>query len=398
MKLAQKAIMLTMVLVMAMTAIAAVPEVTQVTYLPSPAVPGTTITVFVQLENLDAVTQKNVLVNVDNIYPFTVKPTSEMQNPANIGAIDAYGKAQAQFIVYVDPTAENKTYTLPVTVKTDTNQATGKKTDAQIVVSGKEPVIKVVSTSNEKLLPGQEKEITFTLQNVGTGPAYDVTLEMTEDRTVTATGAVVERDITPLGAATGYITNIFPGEQKQVSLRVSVANTATIKNYTIPMEVSFRNASGTRTASTSIVGLKVFGAADLDITLKEKTGMIAAGQSADITLEIFNKGLGKTEFTVIEVKAEDASIEKPKQFIGSLGPNDVDTIKTKITFNKSGDQMVEATITYQDADATTKTKTIQIPLKADMVTGEGPNLLLIAIVLIVIGFLVWNFVLKRRKK
>ncbi|MFA5931132.1 MAG: hypothetical protein WC821_02365 [archaeon] len=396
MKLTLKGIILLAILMFTMTVLAATPEITQVTYTPNPALPGSIITVLVQVENLDSTAQKGVTLQIENQYPFTVKTDDAMPNPVTIGNIGAYGKALTQFNVYVDPTAENKTYYLPITSSTSDN-LTGKKTNFAIVVNGKEPILKVVMTSSDKLLPGQEKEIEYTIQNVGTSPAYDVILEMKEDRTVTATGAVVERDITPLGAATAYVATINPMEQKIATLKVSVTNTATIKNYTLPIQVSYRNASGTRTTDISYVGLKVFGTAELDATLKEVTGIVAAGQKPEITIEIFNKGLGKAEFTVVELKTE-GTIQKPKQFIGALGPNDVDTVKTPIVFNTSGDQVVEVTISYQDSDSIMKTKTISIPIKATEATAEGPNMLLILVVIAVVGLVVWNFFLKGKGK
>ena len=39
--------------------------------------------------------------------------------------------------------------------------------------------------------------------------------------------------------------------------------------------------------------------------------------------------MGKADFTLVELVSEYATIEKPKQFIGTLGANDVDTIKQK---------------------------------------------------------------------
>lgn len=396
MKLTLKGIILLAILMFTVTAFAATPEITQVTYTPNPALPGSTITIFAQAENLDSSIQKGVTLLVENQYPFTIKSDDANPNPVTIGDIGAYGKALTQFTVYVDPTAENKTYYLSITTTTSDN-STGKKSTFPIVVNGKEPILKVVMTSSDKLLPGQEKEIEYTIQNVGTSPAYDVILEMREDRTVTATGSVVERDITPLGAATAYVATINPMEQKIATLKVSVTNTATIKNYTLPIQISYRNASGTRTTDTSYVGLKVFGTAELDATLKEVTGIVAAGQKPEITIEIFNKGLGKAEFTVVELKT-DGTIEKPKQFIGALGPNDVDTVKTLITFNTAGDQVAEVTISYQDSDSIMKTKVIQIPIKATIQTTEGPNMLLILIVIVVIGFVGWNFFLKGKGK
>ena len=392
MKIIQKGMMLIFILMMTATVFAAFPEITQTTYTPSPALPGTTITVFVQLENKETLAKTGVTLTLENQYPFTVKPTDDKPNPATVGNMGAYGKSQTQFTVYVDPTAETTTYSLPITITTD-QDASSKKTNISITVSGKEPIIKVVTASSDKLLPGEEKEINFTLQNVGTSPAYDVILEMQEDRTVTATGTVVERDITPLGAAAFYINSINPGEQKEATLKVSVTNTATIKNYTLPIKVSYRNSAGTRTTDTSYVGLKVFGTADLDATLKE----ITRNGKIDVTIELFNKGLGKAEFTLVELEGSGLTLDKPKQFIGSLGPNDVDTIKTAVV-PTTGEQKITVKITYQDSDSSTKTKTIEIPLKIQPTTTEGPNLLLILVVVIVIGLVGWNFFIRKKKK
>jgi len=370
------------------SAYAAFPEVTQVSYTPSPAVPGTTITLLVQVENNDTTAQKGIIVSLEDTYPFTVKSTENNSNPRIVGNIDAYGKALVQFTVYIDPTAENKTYTIPVIVKMQGDDS-GKKTTHNIIVGGKEPIVKVVSVTEEKLLPGEEKEIKFTLQNVGTSPAYYVVLEMQEDRTITATGSVVERDVTSLGAAATNVGTINPGEEKIATLKVSVSNTATIKNYTLPIMVSYNDQTGTRTENTSYVGLKVFATADLDATIKENL-------NGQITIELFNKGLGKAEFTLVELLATNATIDKPKQFIGTLGANDVDTVKTNIKY-LDGETKLTVKISYLDSDAKQKVKEIILTPEVQITAQEGPNWLLILVVIIVIGAGIWQFVLKKKK-
>jgi hypothetical protein len=391
MKNTTKGIILLFLIAISTTAYAELPEITQVNYTPSPGVPGTTINLLVQIENKNAQTQKEVQISLENAYPFTIKTGDTQSNPRIIGDIEPYGKALAQFTLYIDPTAENKTYYLQITT-TEKSTPSGKKTPHAILVNGKEPLIKVTSITTEKLLPGQEKEIAFELHNIGTSPAYDIILEMQEDRTVTTTGTVVERDISPLGAAATYLESINPGEKKTANLKISVSNTATIKNYVRPIIVSYRNAAGTRTNDTSYVGLKVYGDAILDATLKEQTN----NGKNEITIEIFNKGLGKAEYTTVEIQAENAQIEKPKQFIGSLGPNDVDTVKTGIKFNNAGTNKLKINIEYQNADATQKKTTLEIPITTQTTTQEGPNYVLILIILIIIGIIVWNY--KIRKK
>jgi len=397
MKLNTSIAVLLFTLIIATGVMAAIPEATQISYNPSPAVPGTTMTVIIQLENQDNIVQNNVTLKIENTYPFTVKTTDIETNPRNIGTMDKYANAQANFTIYIDPTAENNTYQLPVTITANEDTA-GKKLSFPIIISGNSPVLKIVATTSDKLLPGQEKEIPITIQNVGTSPAYDIIAEILEDRTVTATGTVIERDITSVGASTAYINTINPGERKEASLRINVSNTATIKNYPIPIKVSYRDSTGTRLSDTSYIGLKVFGTADLDATLKDTGGTLATGQNSQITIEIFNKGLGKADFTLVEISTPEGIVQTPKQFIGTLGPNDVDTAKTTIVFNRIGDHTIDVKIQYQDADSTQKTKTITLQAKAQQTTDGGLNPVILIIVIAVIAIIIWNFFIKKKKK
>ncbi|MDD4467827.1 MAG: hypothetical protein PHF68_01625 [Candidatus ainarchaeum sp.] len=388
MKTIGKIMVFAIILVLIGSTLAAFPQVTQINYDPNPAVPGTTITFLVQLENLDSTTQKDITVSIEDTYPFTVKTDESNPNPKFVGNIQSYGKTLVQFNIYIDPTAENQTYNIPIIVE-GKGLESKKKTYHPIIISGKEPIVKIIDVTEEKLLPGEEKEITFTLQNVGTSTAHQVVLEMIEDRTITATGGIIEREITPLGAAAIKVGSINPGEEKTTKLKISVSNNATIKNYTMPIKVSFNNQSGERTETTSYVGLKVFGNSDLDATIKENN-------NGEIIFELYNKGMGKADFTLVELTSNQATIEKPKQFIGTLNANDVDTIKTKINYTQDN-ALITMKITYLDSDAKQKTKEITLQTQAKTTTQEGPNWILILIILALIGFGAWKYIIKKKK-
>ncbi|MGI6589188.1 MAG: COG1361 S-layer family protein [Candidatus Iainarchaeum sp.] len=395
MKTIGKIMMFAILLALVGSTLAAFPKVTQVNYDPNPAVPGTTIKVLIQLENIDSTPQKDITVSIEDTYPFIVKTDESNPNPNFVGTMQAYGKTLLQFNVYIDPTAENKTYNLPILVG-GKNLESKVKTSHPILISGKEPIVKIINVTEEKLLPGEEKEITFTLQNVGTSPAHQVVLEMIEDRTITPAGGIIEREITPLGASAIKVGSINPGEEKTTKLKVSVSNNATIKNYTIPLKVSFNNQSGERTENISYVGLKVFGKSDLDATIKENN-------NGEIIFEIFNKGMGKADFTLVELVSEYATIEKPKQFIGTLGANDVDTIKTKINYDKviNGQEtaIIRMKITYLDSDAKQKTKEITLNAKVKTPTQENFNwntmLTIIIVIILILGVRAY---LKKKQK
>ena len=378
------------------------PQATQLTYNPSPAVPGTTITVFVQLNNTDTVAQSGVVVGIENSYPFTV----EGDTSKTIGIIDKMGQASATFTVYVDPNAENKSYT--ITVDTSSNDVTGtKKVTFPILVSGKEPSLKVIESSLGKIAPGTEETVSLTIQNIGTSTAYDVIVEMQEDRTITPAGVVVERELSPIGAAAAYIAQINASEKQVGTLTISANRAAELKNYTLPIKVSYRDSSGVRQTDTSYIGLRIEGNVEFDATLKANTTPFVAGQKSDATIEMFNKGAGSASFVVAEISTTAGAVDSAKQFIGSLNPNDVDSFKTGIVFDsnlKTGEQILHVTLTYQDTDATTKKETFDIPVMvysaADgaAAVGSGPNPILILIVLVVIVVVGWKLIKRRNKK
>lgn len=374
-----KKMLVLMIILILGSVFAAAPDITQLNYNPSPAIPGTTTTIFIQIENNENIIQENVVLEIKDEYPFTIKE----ENVKIIGDIQKYGKALAQFIVYVDPSAENTTYEIPITISTK-NQPNGITSNYPIIISGKEPTLKITNISTEKLIPGEEKEITITIQNVGTSTAYDVITELQEDRTITASGAVVEREITPLGAATTYIEKIMPSETKTTTLKISVNRNATLKNYTLPVKISYRNSSGTRTTDTSYIGFKIAGEVKLDAAIKEIT---TTRNLTEATIELFNSGEGKAEYTMIEISG-NGTIDKPKQFIGSIEPNDVDSIKTKLTSNEET-KTITLKITYQDSDAKTKTKIIELTLPTQEKTAEEPNLIINLIILVIIIGIIW---------
>jgi hypothetical protein len=388
----KKIILLTIILIcLFMGAFAETPIVSQFNYDPSPAVPGDIITILIQIENTDGSTKDDVTISIENKYPFT----GQEETTKNLGSIEKYGKTLTTFKVYIDPSAQNTTYSLPITINTK-QETIGKTVNRDIIISGKEPIVKVISISESRLIPGQEKDIVFGLQNMGTSTAYDVIVELQEDRTVTATGAIVEREITPLGTAIAYVDKLNPKEMINSTIKISVNREADLKNYTLPIKVSYRNSSGTRTTETSYIGFKIAGTVEMDLALKETVDLIA-GQEQTITFELFNKGAGKAEFTIANIQTDIGEIDKPKQFIGSLQPNDVDSFKTLIKIDPNTQTtigIIKVTLEYQDTDATMKTTIIEIPAQVysaqDGATRQGINPLggiinLIILIIIVFG-------------
>jgi len=371
----------------------AAPEITQLSYNPAPAVPGSTIDLFLQIENTD-IAKSDVMVSIIDEFPFSVKDDSSKL----VGDMIKHAKSNIVFKIYVDPSAENKTYSIKVNVST--KDEVGKIVPLDVVVSGKEPIVKVVQISPSKLVPGEEKQISMVLQNVGTSAAYDVIVELQEDRTVTTTGAVVDRQILPLGSATTYVGEIFPGLQKTLTMGVSVNRDADLKNYIVPVTVSYRTAAGVRESSRSYIGFKVSGNVDFESTMREIVGNPIAGESITTTLELFNKGAGKADFVVASITTDCGVVDDKKEFIGSLEPNDIDSFRSTIVLDDNLDTgfcEFNVNIEYQDIDASTKKVSIPIALRVyskedgNQIFGSGPNWIILFGILIILGAGVWYY-------
>ena len=382
-------------------AFAAAPTITQVSYDPTPVVPGTTATVFIQIENTEDILQEEVTITLKDEFPFTI----EGEKIKNIGNINKFGKALAEFTISIEPSAETKEYDLPITISTK-NQPNGVTRDYSITVSGKDPLIKAINLTQDELAPGQAKEINITLKNVGTSTAYDIILEVQEERTVTQGGIVVEREILPLGAATAYVEKIIPGGEATMQIKLLANREAELRSHVLPIEISYRKSNGERETTTSYIGINITGPVNIDSTIKENADKLIAGQPSTLTVELFNKGDGKAQYTTTDVETSIGTIARSKQFIGTLEPNDVDSFNIQITPNietKTGEYTIELKISYQDTDAEIKTKTLSLPIKVYSIQDAGqvnPSQgisflpILVIIVIIVAGY----WIIKKKKK
>ncbi len=379
----------------------AIPEVTQINYDPNPAVPGSTITVLAQIENLDNLKKTDVYVSIVETYPFTVKQT----NQRNIGNMGELAKTITMFEIYVDPSAENKQYDLEIKVSEGLN-TTAKIKKMPILVSGNAPTLEVINISQTKLIPGQEEEILIQIANIGTSTAYDIAVELKEDRIVTQTGLTIEREITPLGSAIGYIDKLFATQKATVGIIVSVNRKAELKNYTLPVTISYRTPSGERVSETSYIGFKVSGPVIMDATIKENANLIA-GERKEITIELFNKGSGRAEFMIVNVETSFANIEREKLFIGSLEPNDIDSFKLNLTINDDAvteNGLIRLIVDYQDSDAINKQQIIELPVKiyskadgAALTPFNLMGLIINIVILLIIGVIIYKGYQKFKK-
>ncbi|MFH0714687.1 MAG: hypothetical protein V1847_03380, partial [Candidatus Diapherotrites archaeon] len=167
-------------------------------YNPAPAVPGQTIDVYVNVKNASSSTAQNVGFEVDlyntdrtSTYPFSL-PQGET-GKKDLGNLQPGQSVLVKFALIVDPSASNADYTIHL--KTGENGVLTRSTPETISIVSRNPKIELIQSSSSEIRPGQTLPVELTLKNTGSSTAYNILVGVKSDKTVTATGVIVETPI-----------------------------------------------------------------------------------------------------------------------------------------------------------------------------------------------------------
>jgi len=351
---------------------------TSLSYDPAPVSPGSAVTVWVQVKNDSVYLSKDVVVDLVLEFPFSLQPGEEAER--SIGQLGPFETATVEYKLLVDAKAINGTNT----IKALTGEGFPTRTNSFAVnILSRTPKLEIVKSDTELLAPGEAQPVTLTIKNIGGSIAKDIVLKVNPDRTVTSTGIVVEREIVSLGASSNYLAYLNIGEEKDVTLTLAVNQGAARKNYSIPITMEYFDQNGTAKTGTAYLGIKVSAEAQVDAVINNVSPAAFPGGTSEITVDLFNIGLADARYAVIEISGQNADIEEPRQFIGTLEADDFDSFKTKISISPSaqiGVLPLNLKIIYKDEELNEKTIDRQLYLNvvsaAEAQGGTSPLLVL----------------------
>jgi hypothetical protein len=294
-------------------------------YSPSPVPAGETFNLLLQVKNTSAQDAENIKISLELDWPFIALG----ETTKTIQAIRANRISIIEFKgLKINPNAETGTYEINVTYEDDSS-VIHKKNTAEITVSAETPKIKLIKSSTKEIELGEKKEIEFTFKNIGGEAAKNIIIEFQEDRTVTSTGEIVEREIIPLGSAGVYLSEIKAGEEKTVSFTLSANNNAELKNYSLPINITFNDSKNNEFNSIVYTGIRITADPELNILISSLEALYPGAEN-EIFFDIFNTGKAGALYSVLELKSNLFEFEKTKTFIGTLEADDFDSVKTKI--------------------------------------------------------------------
>ena len=135
-------------------------------YEPQPAQPGKYVTVYVKLENTGTADAKNVVLQVQPQYPFSLNP--EKINEQFVGILGPGNVYIAEFKLKVDEKAVEGTNKLTVRYNLDEKQQTWAQQDLDISIQTQNVVLSVdsITTEPEEIIPGSIGTIKIRVKNL----------------------------------------------------------------------------------------------------------------------------------------------------------------------------------------------------------------------------------------
>ncbi len=350
-------------------------------YKPAPVSPGSALTVWVQVKNDSIYEAENGIIRLETEFPFTLQPGEIAEK--NLGTIDPFDTATIEYKLLVDDKAVDGMHSIKVLVG---EEVTTKEANFSISILSRTPKLEIVGSSVDELSPGKVTPVMLTIKNIGGSIAKNIVLKVNPERTVTAAGVVVEREIVSLGASAKYINKLDMDESANVEIALSVNQNAELKNYSVPITLEYFDQNGTSKTEISYLGIKVTAEADVDAVINSITPSAFPGGTSEVVVDMFNIGLADAKYVVIELSGQYMNIEEPRQFIGTLEADDFDSFKTNVSFDVTTPiQEIPLTLSiyYKDDSLVERVETKQLMVNVASPTAVGDG----GIGLILIGLI-----------
>jgi len=349
---------------------------------PQPVEPGQDLTLSVTLAN------ENVDANEVRLFIFPDSPVilkNENDRIINEGNIIKYGAVVETYLLHIDPRAVSGIYEVKFEAHWTSNdqQRETDRTFNVLVRGAPQLAISNITIDPELISPQDTFNITFSVSNEGTGIAREVQVSA-------ATGSL---PFVPVGADTKIIKNLDPGESVQLNYRLLVKDKTLISSYSIPIKMDYKDENGKNMSSSSFVGVKVLGDAQLSIgNIKTEPQNPAKDDLVTVTMRIENSGNGDAKSVKVSL---DIPFEGTKTaFLGKIKPDDDAPGVFTFYATQSGDIPYTAAIEFED-DLGRHTVKEALALNVRDTNKNGIIIPVIVVVLVAGAFVYYRF---RRKK
>lgn len=304
---------------------------------------------------------KNVSIEFMENYPFSVDPDNTKK--WRIAGLDSGDTYQFRMQIRVDPNAVQGDEQLEF--KTSTSDSTSRTHKLPVTVKADDDGLVVEDVQfPETVVSGTSRTMNLTLKN--TANAYFRNVEL-------SLNPAAQTPIVTSGTSGKRINKIAPDEEKTVSFRLNIGQSAENGVYSIPLNLRYENEAGATITKQEATGIVVGGTPNIELGVNND-GSISAGSTGTVNLRFVNRGEGTAKFVKIDAQEGEnyRILSGDSVYLGDMNPDDYQTAEIEIYANKTADKAsIPVEITYQENG---QEKTVTQQAEVNILTPEEKGL------------------------
>jgi len=388
---------------------------------PDPVEPGDYVELRWKIENLGELPLEDIVIELNTKFPFSLDPGEDATKTIN--SLDGFQKSDSGYItkykVRVSENAVEGTNTVELKYKVGKSSYTTLKFDIDVETVDANLGIVSVETTPSTVLPGNTFDLQIKVRNMADSVLKDVSVKLDTllssitagTATTTSKSEILDAvPFAPLKSATEKkIRNIQPGSEVVFSYNLIAYPNAEAKVYKVPLELTFFDSLGTEYNENDVIGIVVSAQPDLSVIL-DSTDISKAASTGEVTVKFVNKGLTDVKFVNVNLgKSSDYDIKSADEvYMGNIDSDDYETADFDLFVKANNGSIVMLPVHYEYMDANNNkfSQDIELELKlckkGDPGCANGENsktgIIIAVVVLVVIGFLIFRAIRKRKKK
>ncbi len=308
-------------------------------YEPSPAQPGEYLSIWINVENIGNEKAENLLVVLVPTYPFFL---DEGENATTeIKTLEGMDNSVIKYKVRIAADAVEGENELIIKYSTkDRNIWVEKK--LKVTIQTLDANLAITGVESKEVSPGEITTLKIKLKNEADSYLRDVNIKLNVSGSIfLPINSTEDRKIYLIGSK----------EEKIADFDLLVSPNAECGPYKILTYISYYDSAGVYYTKTNYVTLIVTAEPEITVNIDE-SGILTAGQTGIVSLNIINKGLMDLKFLTISLKPDGYEILSPPDvYVGALDSDDYDTIDFRIHTPENGKELpLKIELVYKDAN------------------------------------------------
>jgi len=294
-------------------------QVIQLKYEPYPVEPGESFTLWLKIKNIANDDVADATVEIVNEFPFSVK-----DNKKTLGKIKSHEEFLVKFEnIKVDPATLPGEHELKVKL----NRGGGYVKEPQIetltinIRTINQLLYTTISSSPNRIQQGSPATLQIDLENLDSSMIKNLIVKLNLPSEFVTIGSTDEK----------RINRISSGEQRKLTFEIMAIADAESKAYSIPIELTYSDITGTLNSKNNTFGLLVGANIDYDLNIEE-ADILTRISKGKVVLGLSNTGPSEIKYSIIELMdTEDYTvIGNRKTYLGNLESDDFETVEFEI--------------------------------------------------------------------